>query len=67
MSAIHDGGVQADAGKQEIEVGDLIQVEIDGVIALEKPDPVRAIQEHEGGRWFFVETSEGVFRWNRLF
>ncbi len=55
---VNDGEVKADPANQEIEVGDLIQVEIDGSLALEKPDRVRAVQEHEGRRWVFVETSE---------
>lgn len=52
----HEGGSERE--KPEIEVGDLIQAEIDGTFALEKPDRVRAIQEHEGRQWVFVETSE---------
>ena len=58
----NDGEMRADADDTEIEVGDLIQVEVDGACALEKPDRVRAIQEHEGRRWLFVETSESGFR-----
>lgn len=57
MSAANDGEVNADARKTEIEVGDLIQVEINGAFALEKPQRVRAVQEHEGRRWVFIETS----------
>jgi hypothetical protein len=45
-------------GNQDIEVGDLIQAEIDGVFAFEKPTRVRAIQEHEGHVWAFVDGSE---------
>jgi len=47
------------AGKQElptsIEVGDLIQVEIGGDLRLPR---VRAVQEHEGRQWVFIEGSE---------
>lgn len=40
------------------KVGDLVQVEIDGVLQLAKPTRVRAVQEHEGQTWVFVEGSE---------
>ncbi|MFQ5954863.1 MAG: hypothetical protein ACE5JZ_07360 [Kiloniellales bacterium] len=42
----------------EIEVGDLIQVEIGGELQFEKPKRVRAMQEHEGRQWVFIEGSE---------
>jgi hypothetical protein len=40
------------------EVGDLIQVDIGGARQLPKPARVRAVQEHEGRRWMFIEGSE---------
>jgi hypothetical protein len=40
------------------EVGDLVQVVIGGALQLEKPKRVRAIQEHEGSFWVFVEDHE---------
>jgi hypothetical protein len=43
---------------QDIGVGDLIQVEIDGSFALENPARVRAIQEHDGRAWVFIEGSK---------
>jgi hypothetical protein len=43
---------------QEIEIGDLVQVEIDGALALEQPVRVRAVQEYEGSPWVFIEGSE---------
>jgi hypothetical protein len=45
------------SAEEEIGVGDLVQVEVNGALALEKPDRVRAIQEHDGRRWAFVESS----------
>lgn len=39
-------------------VGDFIQVEIGGAFQLPKPARVRAIREHEGRRWVFIEGSE---------
>ena len=40
------------------EVGDLVQVEIGGALQLPKPARVRALQEHEGQQWVFIEGSE---------
>jgi hypothetical protein len=39
------------------DVGDLIQWESNGELKLESPRRVRAIQEHEGSFWIFVEGS----------
>jgi hypothetical protein len=39
----------------EVEVGDLVQVEIGGQFQLEKPRRVRAIREHEGQKWVFID------------
>jgi len=44
--------------KPEVNIGDLVQVEIDGALALEKPARVRAVQEYDGSPWVFVEGSE---------
>jgi len=49
----------------KIKVGDLVQVEIDGVLALPQPKRVRAIQEYEGQDWIFVEGSETGFPMNQ--
>lgn len=43
---------------QEIAVGDYIQWEIGGVLQLDAPRQVRAIQNHEGDDWVFVKGSE---------
>jgi hypothetical protein len=48
----------ASLAAQEIEVGDLVQVEIAGALVLEQPDRVRAIEIHEGQRWVFIQSSE---------
>jgi hypothetical protein len=53
-----DGGVKKPPRDQDIGVGDLIQVEIDGSFALERPARVRAIQEHDGHAWVFIEGSK---------
>jgi hypothetical protein len=45
-------------GKQEIEIGDLVQIEIDGVLSLEKRAHVRAVQEYDGIPWVFIDGSE---------
>lgn len=42
----------------EIKIGDLIQWESNGVLQLERPKVVRALQEHKGQEWVFVEGSE---------
>jgi hypothetical protein len=39
-------------------VGDMVQVEINGALQLSKPARVRAIQEHDGKSWVFVEGSD---------
>ena len=52
------GGDKKPPRDQDIGVGDLIQVEIDGSFALEKPARVRAIQEHDGRAWVFIEGSK---------
>jgi hypothetical protein len=54
-----DASVQADNVKEvHVEVGDLIQVEIAGAYTLPKAARVRAIREHEGLQWVFIEGSE---------
>jgi hypothetical protein len=44
--------------KEPAKVGDLVQVEIDGAFQLEKPKRVRAIQDHDGKPWVFVDDHE---------
>jgi hypothetical protein len=39
-------------------VGDLIQVEIGGSLQLESAKRVRAVQDHDGRKWVFIEGSE---------
>jgi hypothetical protein len=43
-------------GEARPEIGDLVQAEIGGVLALEKPERVRAI--HDG--WVFVDYYEAA-------
>jgi hypothetical protein len=40
------------------EVGDLVQIEVNGALAFEKPKRVRAVQEHESKLWVFVDDIE---------
>jgi hypothetical protein len=40
------------------EVGDLVQIEVDGALVLDKPKRVRAIQELDGKLWVFVDDIE---------
>ncbi len=52
------GAGAKEVATDEIEVGDLIRAEIGGVLVPEKPVRVRAIQEHEGRPWVFVDGHE---------
>ncbi len=49
-----------------VEVGDLVQVEVNGAFQLEKPARVRAIQPHEGQDWVFIEGSETGIPMNQV-
>jgi hypothetical protein len=51
---------------QKIEVGDLVQVEIGGVFQLKEPRRVRAVKEHEGSDWVFIEGSETGFPMDQI-
>jgi hypothetical protein len=44
--------------KDPAKIGDLVQVEIGGSLQFEKPKRVRAIQEHGGKFWVFVDGHE---------
>ena len=52
---VDDGG---DTPPPIIGIGDLVQVEINGAHQLDQPKRVRAIQDHEGQKWVFIEGSE---------
>lgn len=53
--------------EDDIEVGDLIRAEIGGMLVPEKPVRVRAIQEHEGRPWVFVDGHEaGILMENAI-
>lgn len=43
---------------KQVDVGDFVQVEIGGALTLAAPALVRAIQEHEGQKWVFIEGSD---------
>lgn len=51
---------------EDVEVGDLVQVEIGGALQLPKPTRVRAIQEHQGARWVFIDGSETGILMNNI-
>lgn len=51
-----DAGDPAEA--QTVSVGDLVQVEIDGVLQFEKPAKVRDVQEHDGATWVLTDASD---------
>ncbi len=50
----------------KIDVGDLVQVEIGGVYQLKEPRRVRAVKEHEGADWVFIEGSEVGFPMDQI-
>lgn len=52
------GDLADETPPSQIAVGDLVQVEIGGVLQLAKPARVRAIQDHQGQTWAFIEGSE---------
>lgn len=41
-----------------VEVGDLVQVEVNGILTFPQPTRVRAVQDHGETTWVFVEGSE---------
>lgn len=43
---------------REVEVGDLVQIEINGALSLEKPERVQEIRDHDGVKWVLVEGSK---------
>lgn len=45
----------------KVKVGDLVQIEVNGSLVLPQPKRVRAIQEHDGQDWIFIEGSETGF------
>lgn len=50
--------VVPDPLKEPANVGDIVQVVINGAFQLEKPKRVRAIQDHDGKPWVFVDDHE---------
>ncbi len=51
-------GTPKETENQVADVGDLVQVEIGGVLQFEKPVRIRAIQDRDGQKWAFVDGSE---------
>jgi hypothetical protein len=49
-----------DAEIVDVSVGDLVQVEIGGELKLPAPVRVRAIQQHEGKPWVYIDGSEAA-------
>lgn len=56
VESINDS--ESDDALNQIEVGDIVQWESNNVLQFEKPKRVRAIQQHEGNDWIFVDGSE---------
>jgi hypothetical protein len=53
-----NGVEEEDTPADDVEIGDLIQVEIGGADTLPSPARVRAVQEHDGQMWVFIDGSE---------
>jgi len=51
---------------QDVKVGDLVQIEIGGAFQLVEPKRIRAIQEHDGQDWVFIEGSETGFEMSQI-
>lgn len=58
FSEVADEPEEPEDDQPSIEVGDFIQVEIGGKLALPKAARVRAIQNFEGKPWFYIDGSE---------
>ncbi len=41
--------------RSDLEIGDLIQAEVNGQLQFSEPKRIRAIQVHEGQKWVFVD------------
>lgn len=50
---------EQEAGTPTVEVGDLVQVELNGSFVFPQAVRVRAVQTHDGKSWVFVDGSEG--------
>ena len=44
--------------RPEPEIGDLVQIEIDGALVLPSPSRLRAVETHGGKKWAFVSGSD---------
>ena len=42
----------------KVNIGDMVQAEVNGALVFDSPKRVRAIQDHEGQKWVFVDDSE---------
>lgn len=51
---------------QDVAVGDFVQIEIDDAFQLERAARVRAIQDHEGKKWVFIDGSESGVPMNQV-
>jgi hypothetical protein len=66
MPLVNQGNGDVAPPLAEAEVGDRIQWESDGVLKLQAPARVRAIQEHAGQKWVFVEGSKTGIPMNQV-
>lgn len=53
-----DKGEQEDTRLPAVQVGDLVQAEVNGLLAFPNPVRVRAVQQHDGRSWVYVDGSE---------
>lgn len=68
MPAQAGGGFDAAPPKPQAAIGDLVQVELNGAFTLEQPMRLRAIKEHNGKDWGFLDGTEtGVLMENVVF
>lgn len=52
------GSTSGNGNKEPAKVGDLINADVHGSLVFEKPVRVRAIQDHDGKPWVFVDGNE---------
>jgi hypothetical protein len=41
-----------------MRIGDLIQIEINGALKYQRPEPIKDIQFHDDGFWVFIDSSK---------
>lgn len=51
-------GGNGELAQRPFEVGDLVQIEINGALQLPAPERIRAVQDHNGEQWVFLQNSQ---------